>query len=98
MRHARAFVAAGSVVVAAFLGSLRAQEKSPPAAKKPAADSVEAKFLSNVRRLTHDFVKAGEGYFSPDGKTIIYQAVPQDYPFYQIYTQSLAGRRPRRSS
>jgi Tol biopolymer transport system component len=33
--------------------------------------------------------KAGEGYFSPDGSAIIYQAVPQGYPFYQIYTQQL---------
>jgi Tol biopolymer transport system component len=72
------------------VGSLQAQEKAPaPAAKATTADSIEPKFLSNVRRLTHDFVKAGEGYFSPDGETIIYQAVPKDYPFYQIYTQSL---------
>jgi Tol biopolymer transport system component len=35
-------------------------------------------------------VKAGEGYFSPDGKTIVYQAQPLDYPFYQIYTQPLS--------
>ena len=41
--------------------------------------------------MTSGFVKAGEGYFSPDGKTIIYQAVPKDYPFYQIYTQPLDG-------
>ena len=43
-------------------------------------------------------VKAGEGYFSPDGQTIIYQAEPLDYPFYQIYTQPLAetgGGRPK---
>jgi Tol biopolymer transport system component len=40
-------------------------------------------------------VKAGEGYFSPDGKTIIYQAVPQGYPFYQIYKQPIAGGKPQ---
>jgi Tol biopolymer transport system component len=34
-------------------------------------------------------VKAGEGYFSPDGKQIVYQAQPLDYPFYQIYRQPL---------
>src|SRR5262245_47436140 len=80
----------GCIVVAAFVGSLRAQEKSPaPAVTQTAADSIEPKFLSNIRRLTYDFVKAGEGYFSPDGRSIIYQAVPKDYPFYQIYTQSL---------
>jgi len=44
------------------------------------------------------FVKAGEGYFSPDGTAIIYQAQPLDYPFYQIYTQKLAGGRPTQIS
>jgi TolB protein len=60
--------------------------------------SIEGKFLSNVRQVTDGFVKAGEGYFSPDQKTIIYQAVPRDYPFYQIYTQPLSGGRPQRVS
>src|SRR5262249_20907361 len=36
-----------------------------------------------------------EGYFSPDGKTIVYQAVPQGYPFYQIYKQQLDGGEPK---
>src|SRR5262245_40569458 len=66
-----------------------------------AEDSIEGQFLSNVRQVTDGFVRAGEGYFSPDGKTIIYQAVPKDYPFYQIYTQPLdapAGTAPRRVS
>jgi Tol biopolymer transport system component len=61
--------------------------------KKP--DSVEPKFLSNVRQVTDGFEKAGEGYFSPDGKTIIYQAIRREYPFYQIYTQPMDGDRPK---
>lgn len=65
------------------------------AAVSRGADSVEGKYLSNVRQVTSGFVKAGEGYFSPDGKTIVYQAVPQGYPFYQIYTQPLAGGTPK---
>lgn len=56
-----------------------------------AETSVEPKYLSNVRQGTSDFVKAGEGYFSPDMETIIYQAVQQDYPFYRIFTQRLSG-------
>jgi Tol biopolymer transport system component len=63
-----------------------------------AGESIEDKHLSNPRQVTSGFVKAGEGYFSPDGGTIIYQAVPQDYPFYQIYKQPLAGGRPQRIS
>lgn len=60
-----------------------------------AAESIESKCLGNVRQVTDGFVRAGEGYFSPDVKTIIYQAVPRDYPFYRIYTQPLAGGPPR---
>jgi Tol biopolymer transport system component len=63
-----------------------------------AAESIEDQYLSNPRQVTSGFVKAGEGYFSPDGRTIVYQAVPQDYPFYQIYKQPLAGGEPQRIS
>jgi Tol biopolymer transport system component len=61
-------------------------------------ESVEKKFLSNVRQVTKGMEKAGEGYFSPDGKNIVYQAVAGGYPFYQIYTQPLAGGEPKRIS
>lgn len=60
-----------------------------------AEDALESKYLSNLRQVTDGFVRAGEGYFSPDGKTIIYQAVTKDYPFYQIYSQPLAGGTPK---
>lgn len=61
-----------------------------------ADDSIEGRYLHNIRQLTgSEFVKAGEGYFSPDQTTIIYQAVKAGYPFYQIYTQPLAGGVPR---
>jgi Tol biopolymer transport system component len=63
-----------------------------------AEDSIESKYLSKIRQLTSGMTKAGEGYFSPDGKTIVYQAVPKDYIFYQIYTQPLAGGDPKRIS
>jgi TolB protein len=59
------------------------------------AESIETAHLANLRQVTSGFVKAGEGYFSPDGRTIIYQAVPQGYPFYQIYKQPLAGGEPQ---
>ena len=58
-------------------------------------DSIEPKFLSNIRQVTTGFEKAGEGYFSPDGKSIIYQAIRREYPFYQIYVQALDGDRPK---
>jgi Tol biopolymer transport system component len=53
--------------------------------------SIESQCLSNLRQVTSGFQKAGEGYFSPDQQSIIYQAIPPGFPFYQIYTQKLAG-------
>jgi TolB protein len=58
----------------------------------------EAAHLTNIKQVTADFVRAGEGYFSPDGRQIIYQAEEKDTgnPFYQIFIQDLAtGKRHR---
>jgi Tol biopolymer transport system component len=41
------------------------------------------------------FEKAGEGYFSPDGTTVIFQAVPQGEKHYQIYTLKLGEMTPK---
>jgi Tol biopolymer transport system component len=62
-----------------------------PVSAQEETSSIESKYLSNVRQVTDGFEKAGEGYFSPDGKTIVYQAIRREYPFYQIYTQPLEG-------
>src|SRR5262249_30946169 len=60
----------------------------------------ESAHLKNIRQVTHDFVRAGEGYFSPDGKQIIFQAEEKDSgnPFYQIFVMDLAGGKYRRVS
>ena len=60
----------------------------------------EAKHLTNIKQLTSDFVRAGEGYFAPDGKKIIYQAEEKatGNPFYQIFVQDLASGRYDRVS
>ena len=56
----------------------------------------EVAHLQNVRQVTSDFVRAGEGYFSPDGKQIIFQAEEKGTgnPFYQIFVLDLATGRP----
>ena len=60
------------------------------------ADALEARHLGNIRQVTTGFAKAGEGYFSPDGKTIIFQAALPGQDDYQIYTQDLApGSKPK---
>ncbi len=78
------FIAALSALWLASAGHCHAQTGG-------AAESIEGRFLANIHQVTSGMVKAGEGYFSPDGTRIVYQAQPQGYPFYQIYTQPLAG-------
>ena len=85
-------MAARPLVLAAIVSLLAAGSL---AAERSRGQSIEGKYLANVRQLTSGFVKAGEGYFSPDGGTIVFQAVPQDYPFYQIYRQKADGGQPR---
>ena len=43
----------------------------------PAAEG-EAQFLSRVRQLTLEGRRSGEGYYSPDGKNIIFQSQEVD--------------------
>jgi len=67
----------------------------------PTADwpAREARHLRNIRQLTFDFVRAGEGYFSPDMRSIVFQAEDRgDNPFYQIYLMDLATGKTRRVS
>ncbi|MDE0424021.1 MAG: M28 family peptidase [Candidatus Poribacteria bacterium] len=48
--------------------------------------AAEPQFLSNIRQLTYDGKRAGEGYFSEDGNALIFQSEREpDNPFYQIY-------------
>lgn len=56
----------------------------------------ESDYLTNVTQITDTsmgFTKAGEAYFSPDAKTIIFQATPHGQEEYQIYTLDLASRK-----
>ncbi len=58
----------------------------------------EADFLTNITQLTTSsmsFEKAGEAYFSPDNKTIIFQAVPEGKEHYQMYIMDLEEKVPR---
>src|SRR5262249_23533086 len=87
--------------VPAMLGLLLALAL-PSQSTQPANDweKAEATHLKNIRQVTRDFVRGGEGYFSPDGKTIIFQAEEKDSgnPFYQIFTLDLESGKFRRVS
>ena len=50
----------------------------------------EGGLLSNIRQLTFDGKRAGEGYFSADGSKLIFQSEREEgNPFYQIYLMDL---------
>src|SRR3954447_23198875 len=60
---------------------------------------LEAPYLREARQITRGFVRAGEGYFSPDGKQIIFQAEEKGAnPFYQQFVMDLASGQVRRVS
>ncbi len=64
-----------------------------------AAGPEEAALLANVRQLTFEGRRAGEGYFSRDGTQLIFQSEREPgNPFYQIYLMDLETGDTRRLS
>jgi Tol biopolymer transport system component len=69
-----------------------APSKSGPAESQPALTAVHDQretTLSDVVQLTRGFDRAGEAYFSPDAKWIIFQATPPGEQHYQMYVAPL---------
>src|SRR5262245_60203811 len=65
----------------------------------PAEPDNEARLLTNTRQLTFAGRRAGEGYFSADGKRMIFQSEREpDNPFYQMYLLDLETGDTRRVS
>ncbi|MCB0215776.1 MAG: M28 family peptidase [Chloroflexi bacterium] len=69
-------------------------EASPEAAATEAGtglgDYGEGDLISGARQLIFEGLRSGEGYFSADGRKLIYQAEREaDNPFYQIYLLDL---------
>ncbi len=61
--------------------------------------SQERDFLSRIRRLTVEGKRAGEGYWSPDGKRLVFQSEREPgNPFYQIYVLDLSSGDTKRIS
>jgi Tol biopolymer transport system component len=74
-------LAAGAVALGAA-SAVMASEATPGAAD-------EKTFLTRTRQLTFEGKRAGEGYFSSDGTSFIFQAEREpENPFYQIYMLS----------
>jgi Tol biopolymer transport system component len=63
------------------------------------ASAAETNFLSQIRQLTFEGRRAGEGYFSANGRRLVFQSEREpDNPFYQIYTLDLETGDSRRVS
>jgi len=61
--------------------------------------SQENRFISNARQLVFEGKRSGEGYFSPDGKKLIFQSEREpENPFYQQYILDLESGETTRVS
>ena len=89
MPYIRSMVLFCTILFAIFLtGNVVAQQTTSDKTETNAGD--ESQFLSNIRQLTYDGKRAGEGYFSEDGTALIFQSEREpDNPFYQIYLLNL---------
>src|SRR3989442_11267497 len=70
-----------------------------PLASQEASPSQERDFLTRTRRLTVEGRRSGEGYWSPDGKRLVFQSEREPgNPFYQIYAMDLTSGDVKRIS
>ena len=87
----RFVVLAAAVLAAGSFGATALQTGGTP--------YQERDFLSRTRRLTVEGRRAGEGYWSADGKRLVFQSEREPgNPFYQIYTLDLATGDTKRIS
>ena len=52
--------------------------------------SSEHGVIDGVTQLTHGFARAGEAYFAPDSRWIVFQATPRGAQHYQMYVAPLS--------
>jgi Tol biopolymer transport system component len=82
----------GPVAVAQQAGQPAARQPAAQQPAPPAAAPQERDFLTRIRRLTLEGRRSGEGYWAPDGKSLVFQSEREaGNPFYQIYKMDLAS-------
>jgi Tol biopolymer transport system component len=62
---------------------------APPPTSAPTDHADESHFLDDVVQLTSGFDRAGEAYFSPDMKWIVFQATPKGEKHYAMFVAEL---------
>lgn len=86
-------------VFAALSGLAIVVNAVPVSPQMKGSTHLESDFLSRVRRLTVEGRRAGEGYWSPDGKRLVFQSEREpSNPFYQIYVLDFETGESRRVS
>lgn len=76
-----------------------AEHRAPASAATESISKANVNFISDMRQLTFAGRRAGEGYFSADGRSLIFQSEREPgNPFYQMYVLDLATGRTRRVS
>ncbi len=69
------------------------------ALQQSGGEALERDFLTRIRRLTVEGRRAGEGYWSPNGRRLVFQSEREPgNPFYQIYTLDLSNGDVKRVS
>ena len=65
-------------------------QKSAEQRQKESAAKLESELISDVQQITFEGRRAGEGYFSRDGRRMVFQSERDPAnPFYQIYLTDL---------
>lgn len=94
-------------MIARVIGALLLAAVALPAARPaagttpqaPTTDLPESTFLSRIRRLTVEGRRAGEGYWSSDGRKLVFQSEREPgNPFYQIYVLDFTTGETKRIS
>lgn len=90
LQHARLLALTALLSSTAAAPNLAALQDAPSSnstqTNSPQTEKPEGTYLSNVRQLTFEGARAGEGYFSRDGKQMVFQSEREaGNPFYQIY-------------
>jgi Tol biopolymer transport system component len=92
-------LACGATLVFGVIAGASGLHAVSAAGPQAAPSYQERDFLARIRRLTVEGKRAGEGYWSPDGKRLVFQSEREaGNPFYQIYTMDLATANVKRIS
>jgi Tol biopolymer transport system component len=90
-----------SGIIAAIFSTMAFAHNEPEASDRSAPSKAveEGGYLSGIFQLTTTGRRSGEGYFSKDGKQLIYQSEQDSSnPFYQIYVMNLETKESQRVS